>query len=229
MKKRLVSGVMAVMMVASIMTGCGDAKKDVSANADSDTKVEAVATTETDEGVSEETTEQEVEEVESDLPSAEGMTGEGVPCMENEKFIGAIPDESTLKSKYSEYYRIIPSTQFEISDIYINNLDGFADDYSKTTDFDFGATSPSTEHHYEQYLVDINGKTYVKNVRYAMEDVTDVYIVPSSLFTPEEKEIWDSTNKTFRDVFYVSLEGEAGDEVTVLWNGKEYKTVRQEI
>ena len=64
MKKKLLSGVMAVMMVASIMTGCGDAKKDVSANADSDTKVEAVATTETDEGVSEETTEQEVEEVE---------------------------------------------------------------------------------------------------------------------------------------------------------------------
>lgn len=62
MKKRLLSGVMAVMMVASIMTGCGDAKKDVSANADSDTKVEAVATTESDEGVSEETTEQEVAE-----------------------------------------------------------------------------------------------------------------------------------------------------------------------
>lgn len=226
MKKRLLSGVMAVMMVASIMTGCGDAKKDVSANADSDKKVEAVATTESNEGVSEETTEQEVEEVESDLPSAEGMTGEGVPCMENEKFIGAIPDYAILESKYSDYERIIPSTKFEIYDVYKNNLDGFADDYSKTTDFNFNSMS---EEYYEQYLVDINGKTYVKNVRYALEDVNDLYTKTSSLFTPEEKKIWDSTNKTFRDVFYVSLEGEAGDEVTLLWNGKEYKTVRQEI
>ena len=71
MKKRLLSGVMAVMMVASIMTGCGDAKKDVSANADSDKKVEAVATTESDEGVSEETTEQEVNKLPESTVSRE--------------------------------------------------------------------------------------------------------------------------------------------------------------
>lgn len=71
MKKRLLSGVMVVMMVASIMTGCGDAKKDVSANADSDTKVEAVATTESDEGVSEETTEKEVNKLPESTVSRE--------------------------------------------------------------------------------------------------------------------------------------------------------------
>lgn len=71
MKKRLLSGVMAVMMVASIMTGCGNAKKDVSSNADSDTKVEAVATTESDEGVSEETTEQEVNKLPESTVSRE--------------------------------------------------------------------------------------------------------------------------------------------------------------